>query len=166
MTAIYPTHVKEPMLGVVYAPASDLERYVKAGVLTQETLPQAFRSAFATYARSVALRGPDGLVTYEQLDAISERLGAAFIRMGLKPLDRVIFQIGNCNELIFGFFACLKAGLIPVCTLAAHRESEIGYLGNHAAARMHLVQGDDSKFDDVAFADRIHAGAVQGDLPA
>ena len=81
--------------------------------------------------------------------------GAALLELGLQPLDRVIFQIGNCNELLFGFIACLKAGLIPICTLAAHREQEIGYLGNHARARLHFVQGDDAKFDDVAFAERM-----------
>ena len=69
----------------------------------------------------------------------------------------MVFQIGNCNELVIGFVACLKAGLIPVCTLAAHREQEIGYLGRHAGARLHFVQGDDPKFDDVAFAARMRA---------
>ena len=58
---------------------------------------------------------------------------------------------------MIGFLACIKAGLIPVCTLAAHREQEIGYLGNHAKARMHFVQGDDAKFDEVEFAGRMRA---------
>lgn len=50
---------------------------------------------------------------------------------------------------------CFKAGLIPVCTLVSHREHEIGYLARHAGARLHFVQGDDPKFDHVAFAERI-----------
>ena len=84
-------------------------------------------------------------------------LGAALLAIGLQPLDRVIFQIANCNELIVGWLACLKAGLIPICTLAAHREQEIGYIGKHAGARLHFVQGDDAKFDDVAFATKMRA---------
>ncbi len=149
------TQVREPMPGVVYAPQADLQRYLDAGVLTHETMGQAFGAAFQAHAGRVALRGSEGDVTYSELDETCDRLATAFLNLGLQPMDRVIFQIGNCNELVFGFIACLKAGLIPVCTLAAHRESEIGYLGQHAAARMHFVQGDDAKFDDVAFAQRM-----------
>ena len=145
--------VRERLPGVVYAPPADLRRYLDAGALTRETMAEAFGASFRKHASSLALRGAEGEVTYAELDDISDRLAAAFIRLGLQPLDRVVFQLGNCNELVFGFIACLKAGLIPVCTLAAHRELEIGYIGKHSAARMHFVQGDDAKFDDVAFAE-------------
>ena len=66
-----------------------------------------------------------------------------------------MFQLGDSKQLLFAFLACLKAGLIPICTLAAHREHEIGYLANLAEAKLHLVQGDNPKFDDVAFARRM-----------
>jgi non-ribosomal peptide synthetase component E (peptide arylation enzyme) len=85
----------------------------------------------------------------------TERLGAAFARMGLKPLDRVVFQLQNCNELVIATVACWKAGLIPICTLAAHREKEIGYLANHGRAKAWIVHGDNAKFDMVAFAEKL-----------
>ncbi|MES2361737.1 MAG: AMP-binding protein [Pseudomonadota bacterium] len=157
MPASLQYQVREPLPGVVYAPPADLRRYLDAGILRRETMAQAFGASFRLHAARLALRGTEGELSYGELDAITDRLAAAFMRMGLQPLDRVIFQLGNCNELVFCFIACLKAGLIPVCTLAAHRESEIGYLGQHAAARMHFVQGDDAKFDDVAFAERMRA---------
>jgi len=144
--------VREPMPGVVYAPAHELREYVDAGLLTQETMGDAFRSSCKLHAYRMALVSAEVQYTYAQLDEATDRLGAAYLALGLKPLDRVVFQIANCPELIICFYACLKAGLIPICTLAAHREQEIGYLGNHAAARMHFVQGDDPKFDDVEFA--------------
>ena len=147
--------VRAPMPGVVYPPRAALQRYRAAGLLTDETLAQAFSQAMRTHASAVALAGPEGDITYAALDATTDRFAAALLRLGLQPLDRVIFQIANCNELVYGFIACLKAGLIPICTLAAHREQEIGYLGNHARARLHFVQGDDPKFDDVAFAVRM-----------
>jgi len=151
--------VREPMPGVVYAPREELRRYVDAGLLTRESMADAFRASFRRHAHRVALASREGEFTYAALDETTDRLAAAWLEMGLKPLDRVVFQIGNCAELVLGFIACLKAGLIPVCTLAAHREQEIGYLGQHAAARMHFVQGDDPKFDDIAFAERIREQA-------
>ncbi len=147
--------VRDPLPGVVYAPPADLRRYLDAGALTRETMPEAFRAACATHADRIALASVDGETTYAVLDEATERLAAALLALGLAPLDRVVFQLGNCSELVIGFLACLKAGLIPVCTLAAHRELEIGYLGNHSRARLHFVQGDDPKFDDVAFATRM-----------
>ena len=64
----------------------------------------------------------------------------------------MLFQAINSKELVYALIACFKAGLIPVCTLPPHREHEIGYLGCHADARAHIVQGDDPKFDLPGFA--------------
>lgn len=147
--------VRDPMPGVVYPPPERLDRYIADGVLGLDTFAGVFEDAFSRHAGQLALAGPEGEIRYAELHAVTDRLGGALLALGLHPLDRVIFQIGNCNELIIGWIACLKAGLIPICTLAAHREQEIGYLGNHAAARLHFVGGDDPKFDDVAFAEKM-----------
>jgi 2,3-dihydroxybenzoate-AMP ligase len=155
--AAMPIGVRSPMVGVVYPPASRLREYVASGALGHDTLHGAFAVSAARHGARKALVGPEGDITYTELDETTDRLGGALLALGLQPLDRVIFQIANCNELIIGWLACLKAGLIPICTLAAHREQEIGYLGNHARARLHFVQGDDAKFDDVAFATRMRA---------
>src|SRR5262249_552409 len=71
--------------------------------------------------------------------------------------DRAVFQLANTKELILSYIACLKAGLIPICTLAAHRKHEIGYLARHAGARAHFVDGDVEKFDFINFAREIRA---------
>lgn len=143
--------VRQPLAGVVYPPHEDLRRYMEAGLLGGATLPEAFADSFRNNAQRTAICGPEGTLSYEKLDELTDRAGAAMLRLGLRPLDRVIFQLGNSPELLIAFIGCLKAGLIPVCTLAAHRENEIGYLARHAQARGHIVQGDD-KFDLVAFA--------------
>jgi non-ribosomal peptide synthetase component E (peptide arylation enzyme) len=149
--------VREPMPGVVYMPQERLHRYVEAGELPRTSLVEALMASFAAHAQRVALCAPEGDVTYAELDRITDRFGSALIALGLKPLDRVIFQVGNCREIVFAFVGCLKAGLIPVCTLAAHREQEIEYLGCHTDARLHVVQGDDPKFDLPAFATKMKA---------
>ena len=147
--------VAAPLPGVVYPPQKDLERYVAEGVLGFETLVDGFRNAAAKYPANVALLGPRLRMTYAELDAKTTRLAAALLETGLVPLDRVVFQLGDSEQLVMAFLACLKAGLIPICTLAAHREREIGYLANLAEARLHIVQGDDPKFDGIAFARKM-----------
>lgn len=150
-----PIGVRAPIDGVVYPPADKLTRYVDVGALTHESLADGLRASFLLHASRIALCGPGGTLTYAQLDELSERFAAALLERGLAPLDRVVFQLANSNELVIGWVACLKAGLIPVATLAAHREHEIGYLAGLSEARMHFVQGDDPKFDDVEFAQRM-----------
>ncbi|WP_454740197.1 AMP-binding protein [Cupriavidus necator] len=147
--------VAVPMPGVVYPRRKDLERYVAEGALGFETLVDGFRSVAAKYPENVALLGPGLRMTYAELDAKTSRLAAALLETGLVPLDRVVFQLGDSEQLIMSFLACLKAGLIPICTLAAHREREIGYLANLAEAKLHIVQGDDPKFDGITFARKM-----------
>lgn len=144
--------VREPIPGVIYMPAQRLRRYLDAGELSRQTLAQALYASFERNAGRIALHTPQGDVTYVQLDADSDRFAAALLALGLAPTDRVLFQSANSRDLVIALIACFKAGLIPVCTLAAHRESEIGYLGRHTDARLHIVQGDDPKFDLQAFA--------------
>lgn len=149
--------VREPMPGVVYPRDADLERYVAEGCLTHETLVDGFREIARKYPDNIALLGSDVRVSYAELDATTTRLAGALLAQGLEPLDRVVFQLGDSAELIYAFIACLKAGLIPICTLAAHREREIGYLAELAEAKLHLIQGDNPKFDDAEFARKMQA---------
>ncbi len=142
------------MPGVVYPPADKLRQHVAAGYLGRQSLIEAFMAVHASYPTHLALTGPEGDVTHGELDSITDRIASAFMDLGLQPLDRVVFQVPNCNELVFGWLGCLKAGLIPICTLVSHREREIGYLAKHAEAKLHFVQGDD-RFDHVAFAEQM-----------
>mgnify|MGYP003575251712 CR=1 FL=1 len=154
-TAYQPYQPGIKLEGVVYPDAARLRRYIDDGILTRETLSGAFAESFRKNSGRLALAGPEGRFTYRELDEITDRLAAALLELGLNPLDRAFIQCGNSNELIFFFLACLKATLIPICALQAFRKLEVGYLGNLSEARVHLVQGDDPKFDDVAFAEEM-----------
>lgn len=145
--------------GVVYPPPEQLRRDTEAGFIGHTTLAEAFMATHAAHAERPALVGPEGVITHGELDVVTDRAACALLDLGLAPLDRVVFQLPNCKELVIALLACFKANLIPVCTLASHREREIGYLARHAQARLHLVPGDDAKFDHVEFSMRMRAQA-------
>jgi 2,3-dihydroxybenzoate-AMP ligase len=145
--------------GVVYPPASVLRRYSDAGLIGHETLWRALVRSFRNNAQRIALRGPEGVLTYAELDDLTERLAVALRRLGLRAMDRVLFQLPNSNELVALVTACWRARLIPVCTLAAHRDAEIGYLAALSGAKAMIVPGDDAKFDFLAFAQSMAAKA-------
>ncbi|CAH1653301.1 AMP-binding protein [Chelatococcus asaccharovorans] len=147
--------VSSPMQGVVYPPRAEVARYDEMGLFSDDTMGQAFRKVAARFPNRAAVSDASSAMSFVELDEVTDRLAGSLLRSGLKPLDRVTFQIPNGKELVICFVACLKAGLIPICTLVAHRQAEIGYLSAHAKARAHLIASDDPKFDFLAFARSI-----------
>jgi len=133
---------KEPIAGVVYHPPEAVERYRAAGLFSGQTLGQALKEAFVRHADRTALVSPDGTLTYRELDDLSARAGAAFLRLGLRPLDRMVFQLGNVPEFFAALYGCFRTGIIPVCNLVSHRESEIVTCAGLSGARAHIIQGD------------------------
>jgi 2,3-dihydroxybenzoate-AMP ligase len=152
--------VRHAIKGVVYPPQEVMNHYLEAGALTRETLVEQLANTFSRYGDRIAVSESGRLVTYRELDAITTRLAGAFLKIGLRPLDSVVFQLSNSKELVYCFLACLKAGLIPICTLQAHRKQEIGYLSNHAKAVAHLIDGDDTKFNYLEFSREIRHQAA------
>ena len=148
--------VKSQLPGVVYPTPEALDRYVTHGPLGEETLAEALMEAMAKWPDRVAVSSPEGEITHRELDHDSDCFAAALLDMGLKPLDRVIFQVVNSIEIVVAIIACWKADLIPVCTLAAHRDAEISYLANHSGAKAHFI-GIEERFDFVGFAREIAA---------
>ena len=151
--------VRQPIPGVTYPAASDLARHLAAGCLGTDTLAGAWQASFVANHDRVALLGDGWATTYGELDALSDRAALAFRRLGLAPLDRVAFQVGNGANLVVALVACLKAGLVPLCTLPVHREVEIGGLARHAGAVAHFVDTTPGSYDVAAFAAKMR-GAV------
>lgn len=94
-------------------------------------------------------------LTFAELDTRTDRIAAALVELGFERLDPVIFQLTNRIETVLAWYGCLKAGLVPVATLAAHRLHEIGHISRKVGAVGHIVEAG-LKFDLVDFA-RSHA---------
>jgi len=147
--------------GVVPHPAAAVDRYLAAGAWGTRSLPAGFRQAAATHAGRTALITPDTLLTYRELDARSDAVAAGLLSSGLRPGERVLLQLTNSATAVVAWYGLLKAGLIPVCTLAIHRRLEIEQIGRKSGAVGHLVQADFPSFDLVGLAQQ-----VAGLLPA
>jgi 2,3-dihydroxybenzoate-AMP ligase len=147
--------------GVVPHPTGAVDRYAAAGAWGTRSLPTAFRQAATIYAGRTALITPDIRLTYRELDARSDAVAARLLSSGLLPGERVLLQLTNSATAVVAWYGLLKAGLIPVCTLAIHRRLEIEQIGRKCGAVAHLVQADFPSFDLVALAQE-----VAGLLPA
>jgi len=141
--------------GVVPHPAAAVDRYLATGAWGIRSLPAAFRQAATTHAGRTALITPDTQLTYRELDARSDAVAAGLLSSGLRPGERVLLQLTNSATAVVAWYALLKAGLIPVCTLAIHRRLEIEQIGRKSGAVAHLVQADFPGFDLVGLAQQV-----------
>ena len=138
--------------GVVYHSAQEAKRWLDCDAWLPLTAGEALRDAAQRVPAKIALVDDETRLSFAQFDEESERLGAALLKAGLDPGDRVIFQMATASETAVAVFACMKAGLIPVCALPQHRDLEIGFLAGLTRARGYIVQADMGSFDLAGFA--------------
>lgn len=149
--------VRSPIEGVNYIPLQTLEYYVSNGALSDETLYDRLGKVARKFPNRIALSEPGLTVTYSQFDRITDQVAAALVRLGIEPLNRILLQIVNSKELLYVFIGAIKAGAIPICTLTAHRENEIGQIGRQADAKAHIVSKTHKGSELVEFAAAMRA---------
>ncbi|NYI80393.1 AMP-binding protein [Nocardioides panzhihuensis] len=139
-------------------PTELIERFRALGLWGDRPLASEFHEVALRQPDHVALATAERSVTYAELDEVTDRLALGLHGLGLEPGDRVIVQLSNQCMTVIAWYGMLKAGLIPVCTLAAHRGHEIGSISRKVEAVAHLVEHTPSGFDLVRFAAEQAAG--------
>ncbi len=98
-------------------------------------LPSLFRRSTQSYPQHAAVLTDEGLLTFSEMDRLSDRIAAYLVDRGLEKADRVGLYCLNCAEFVIAYLSILKAGatVIPVNVLL--RPVEIQYILNDAGAR-------------------------------
>src|SRR5918999_6405114 len=110
-------------LDIVPYPPEFKERYAEE--LGDLTIAQEFRKTADAHPDNVALITPDEELTYAELDRRSDRVTLGLRDLGLEPGERVLMQFTNSGWAVIAWYGLIKAGAVPVATLAQHREHEI-----------------------------------------
>ena len=106
------------------------------------TLPQALeRAARVSPARGVVYIQHDGTETFQPYPALleeAERILAGLRNLGLKPRDKVLFQLERVQDFIPAFWGCQLGGFVPVpVSIAPTHSSASGTAGKlHNAWQM------------------------------
>ncbi|GAA4787072.1 (2,3-dihydroxybenzoyl)adenylate synthase [Actinomycetospora chlora] len=133
-------------------PADRVTAYREAGLWGIRTIAEELHAVALAHPDRDAVVAAQGRRTYAELDAETDRIAVGLAGLGLRPGDPVIVQVTNRLETVVAWYALLKAGLVPVATLAAHRGHEIAHISRAAGARAHLVESGTKGIDLVAFA--------------
>ena len=80
--------------------------------------------------------------------------------LGLRPGDRIVVQLPNGWPFVVLTLACLRAGIVPVMALPAHRRHELAYLCEHSGARALAVPDVLRGFDHQQMAEELLAGSA------
>jgi 2,3-dihydroxybenzoate-AMP ligase len=102
----------------------------------------------------------DGAVrlTYRSVTARADALAAKLTDdLGLRRGDRIVVQLPNCWQFTVLLLGCLRAGIIPVMALPAHRRHELAYLAGHSEAVAIAVPGLVRDFDYQQMAEELVA---------
>jgi non-ribosomal peptide synthetase component E (peptide arylation enzyme) len=137
---------------LVQYPADLADRYRQAGLWGTRTIPDELHAVAAAHPQRDAVVALDGRLTYRELDERTDVLAAGLAGLGLAPGDPVLFQVTNRLGAVLAWYGVLKAGLVPVCTLAAHRGHEISEISRRVGAVAHLVEAGTPSIDLVSFA--------------
>ena len=102
----------------------------------------------------------DGAVrlTYRSVTVRADALAAKLTDdLGLRRGDRIVVQLPNCWQFVILLLGCLRAGIIPVMALPAHRRHELAYLVGHSEAVAIAVPGLVRDFDHRKMAEELVA---------
>ena len=133
-------------------PGDLARRYRQAGLWGTRTIAGELHAVASAHPKREAVVALDGRMTYRELDESTDVLAAGLAGLGLLPGDPVLFQVTNRLAAVVAWYGVLKAALVPVCTLAAHRGHEIGEISRRTGAVAHLVEAGTPGFDLVGFA--------------
>ncbi|OUC78074.1 (2,3-dihydroxybenzoyl)adenylate synthase [Gordonia lacunae] len=136
---------------LIHHPADRAAQYRASGEWSDVPLGAQLHESATRHADRAALITVEGALTYRELDTRSDQIAAGLGGLGLKPLDPVLFQATNRQSTVLAWYGAIKAGLIPVATLAQHRMHEIGHISRKVGAKAHIAEAG-LKFDLVEFA--------------
>jgi 2,3-dihydroxybenzoate-AMP ligase len=135
-------------------PADVVEDYVARGYWLGVPLGTALRQVADGRPDAPALVDVAAGVrlTHGELADRADAAAGRLLDLGMAPGERMVVQLGNGWEFVVLTLACLRAGIVPVMALPAHRRTELAYLARHAEATAVAVPDRIRDFDHQALA--------------
>lgn len=82
------------------------------------------------------------VITYQEMNAITDRVAGSLASLGVKKGDRVGIFMPNTPQFVMAYFGILKAGGVVVATNPLYTSSEIEYQVNDAGVEVMFVMSN------------------------
>ncbi len=106
------------------------------------------------YPYKEALVAGEVRLTYQQLREWTDRAAIAFLKLGIKKLDRVLLQIPNWAEFVYAYYGLHKIGAIPVMCIPRFSQREMEHFCEITEARAWVVP---LRFEKIDYRPMIEA---------
>lgn len=120
-----------------------LKNYDKGVPATIEYPPgpvfQFLENAAAKYPDRACTIFKGAVITYKEMNAITDRIAAALVAMGVKKGDRVGIFMPNTPQFVMAYFGILKAGGVVVATNPLYTPPEIEHQANDSGVEIMFV---------------------------
>ena len=106
------------------------------------TLHATLENGAKAFADRCWLRFEDAAWSYAEGNALCEKIARGLVEQGVRPGDRVGLLFTNSPELVFCYFACFKAGAVPVPLNTRFQVAESVYALTHCGTKILVGQSD------------------------
>jgi len=125
----------------------DAEKYTTFRWWPGLTFGDMLDKAADIYPHKEAFLDGKSRLTFSQARQNVDRLAISMMELGIKPLTRVLVQLPNWNEFVYGYIALQKIGAIPVLLIDRYRQHEINHLARLTGATTWIVPERYKKID-------------------
>lgn len=138
-------------------PDAAVQDYIAKGYWTGLAIGEIFAETAALHEADLALidSASNVRLNYAELSDRADAAAARLLELGLSRGDRIVVQLANGWEFVVLTLACLRAGIVPVMALPAHRQAEISHIACQAEATAIAVPDRLGDFDHQALAHQL-----------
>jgi len=119
--------------------------------ITSDTALGDFRRSAARTPEMPALYYFDHIISYKEIDRLSDNLAAAFEDIGLGKGDRIIIDLQNVPQFLIATYAAWKTGAIAVPLNPMYKERELTYFCRDSGAKLFLTLDEIASGLDLSF---------------
>jgi long-chain acyl-CoA synthetase len=101
-----------------------------------------FRASAANRPDKPAIFYFDRIISYGELDTLSNGLAAALSEWGIKKGDRIMVVLQNIPQFLIALYGAWKIGAIVVPLNPMYKEKELTYFCQDSGARVLIIQDD------------------------
>ena len=99
--------------------------------LSQQSIPMCFKQVVARRGEAIALQQGDRLITYKELDRLSDLVARWIVAQGLTG-KTVGVSMPRCPEVVITLYGLMKAGAIYVPLDEGHPEERLRFMAKDA----------------------------------
>ncbi len=119
--------------------------------ITSDTALSDFKTSAVRRPETPAVYYFDHVISYAEIDQLSDALAAAFDDFGLKKGDRVILDLQNVPQFLVAAYAAWKLGVIVVPLNPMYKEKELSYFCQDSGAKLFFTLDEVAATLDLSF---------------